>query len=79
MKQNASVTVELKVTSQRLLGKRVRVGEALRGLTLTVGLLRGDRQVAVGHEGQCTPMGTCPHLLCLGGPLQTHREDYVAS
>lgn len=36
-------------------------------------------KVAMGYEGQCTPMGTCSRLLCLGGPLQTYKEDYVAS
>lgn len=62
VKQNGSVTVELKVTSQRLLGKRVHVGEALGGLTLTVGLLRGGQTGGRGSRGTVHTYGDMPTL-----------------
>lgn len=67
-------------SDQPAFAQKVRAcGGSTEGLNINSGAPSGDRQVAVGHEGQCTPMGTCPRLLCLGGPLQTHQEDYVAS
>lgn len=56
------------------------VQKACACVCVCVGSTEGlNTKVAVGHEGQCTLMGICSRLLCLGGPLQTHKEDYVAS